>query len=357
MITRELSRLSPVELYTQPLHPELVADELEYLHFRSLLPAGADPMNPPLGHAVDSPVLQGIPAVRVHFRPDLHGPFNAGYTFFEEHLPRDLSETAFGKFDHIVAGCKSVSVILQGIEPRTFNPVSNQKHYFRDRFVVFSGGKLEYRKGQDLAIIAFRALQQRHPKDVMLINAWSNPWSWSASTIAASRHIRVPTLSGDHAQVVNQLLAHNGVDVSGGNVISLGPKPNPLMAGIYKNTDVGLFLSRCEGGTNLVMMEYMACGKAPIASFHTGHADMLSDDNSLPLRTQKPEPVYNPQNVETAVWYEPELDEVVEKLEWAYQNRDALRTLGERAGQDLSKLTWSSTAEQFHRLLTSSQSL
>ena len=41
----------------------------------------------------------------------------------------------------------------------------------------------------------------------MLINAWSNPWNWSANTIGASKHIRVPNLSGDHAQVINQLLA------------------------------------------------------------------------------------------------------------------------------------------------------
>ena len=50
MITRELSKLSPVELYTQQLHVTLVADELEYQFLASLLPPGTDPatQNPPM---------------------------------------------------------------------------------------------------------------------------------------------------------------------------------------------------------------------------------------------------------------------------------------------------------------------
>src|SRR2546430_753094 len=148
MITHELSKLDRVELYTQALQRELVLDEFEYLHLRSLLAPGTDPMNPPPGHAVDGPVLQGIPGVRVHFRPDLRGMFNVGYTFFEEDLPKNLAETALGKFDHVVAGSSwcaqklrdaafgSVSVILQGVDPRIFNPLRNEKDYFRDCFVV-----------------------------------------------------------------------------------------------------------------------------------------------------------------------------------------------------------------------------
>ena len=41
--------------------------------------------------------------------------------------------------------------------------------------MVFSGGKFELRKGQDVVIRAYRVLEDRHP-DVMLVNAWFNPW-------------------------------------------------------------------------------------------------------------------------------------------------------------------------------------
>jgi hypothetical protein len=39
--------------------------------------------------------------------------------------------------------------------------------------VVFSGGKLEHRKGQDLVIRAFVRFVQRHP-DAVLVTAWGS---------------------------------------------------------------------------------------------------------------------------------------------------------------------------------------
>jgi glycosyltransferase involved in cell wall biosynthesis len=359
MITRELANLTPVEFYTQQFHASLVADAFEERLLLSLMPPGIDPANPPEGHAVDAPVLRGIPSMTVSFRPALRGTFNVGYTFFESDVPAE--GTIFGEFDHVVAGStwcadrlraaglKSVSAILQGVDPRYFNTHLNEKPFLRDRFVIFSGGKLEFRKGQDLVIAAFRVLQQRH-KDVLLVNAWNNPWSWSANTIAASPHIKVPALSGDYAQVINQLLAHNGIDVA--DVISLGPRPNALMAEVYKNTDIGVFPNRCEGGTNLVLCEYMACGKPAIASFNTGHCDIINDENAIPVRSMKPFEVRDEKQTHLGHWYEPSLDELIEKLEWAYQNRDALEPLADRAAEDLAKLTWSDTARRFYELLT-----
>ena len=43
----------------------------------------------------------------------------------------------------------------------------------RGRFVVFSGGKLEHRKGQDVAVAAFRDFQKTHPQlRPLLVTAW-----------------------------------------------------------------------------------------------------------------------------------------------------------------------------------------
>ena len=56
------------------------------------------------------------------------------------------------------------------------------------------------------------------------------------------------------------------------------------MPQVYQNTDVGIFPSRCEAGTNLVMMEYMACGKPAIATVGTGLTVRLT----VPLPTQVP---------------------------------------------------------------------
>ena len=101
------------------------------------------------------------------------------------------------------------------------------------------------------------------------------------------------------------------------------------------------------------MMEYMACGKPVVAAVSTGHADVLTDENSIPVKTNRPFPVMrNGQQV--AQWFEPSLEEMIEKLEWAYQNRDGLKAIGNKAAEDLSKMTWAETARQFHKVLTRS---
>ena len=93
----------------------------------------------------------------------------------------------------------------------------------------------------------------------------------------ASPHLRWPAMTGKYGEAMTRLLAENGLDVS--RVITLGPRPNALLARIYRNTDVGLFPNRCEGGTNLVLMEYMACGKPVVAVDATGHRDVVREEH------------------------------------------------------------------------------
>src|SRR5207253_2111241 len=109
----------------------------------------------------------------------------------------------------------------------------NEKEYFKDAFVVFSGGKFEFRKGQDLVIRAFKVLQDRHA-DVVLVNAWHNFWSFSVQTMIASKHIRFRSNGGDFGSMIQCVLADNGVDLA--RVVTLGPRSNLSMARIYRNT-------------------------------------------------------------------------------------------------------------------------
>jgi hypothetical protein len=51
-------------------------------------------------------------------------------------------------------GLTNVRTIIQGIDPTLFHPAPRQG-LLADRFLVFSGGKLERRKGQDIMIAAF----------------------------------------------------------------------------------------------------------------------------------------------------------------------------------------------------------
>jgi glycosyltransferase involved in cell wall biosynthesis len=97
-------------------------------------------------------------------------------------------------------------------------------------------------------------------------------------------------------------------------------------------------------------MEYMACGKPAIASYSSGHRDVISDRNSLPLRSLRP--ISISQNGQPmAVWDDPQLDELIARLDWAYHHRDGLREIGMEAGASMADLTWERTARQFYEVL------
>jgi glycosyltransferase involved in cell wall biosynthesis len=310
---------------------------------------------------VDVPVLQNIldkslrPAL-----PSFRGSWNVGYTFFEDNvLHPSFIENGQRFYDVVVTGslwCEevlrgygmtNVATIIQGIDPTIFNPSHARKEYLQDRFVIFSGGKFELRKGQDLVIRAFKVMQDRYP-DVMLVNSWYNHWATSMQTMTASPHIRFVPQSGDYNALMERTFVENGIDPA--RVITLPPLPNIMMTRIYRNTDIGVFPNRCEGGTNLVLMEYMACGKPAIASYSSGHRDVISDRNSLPLRSLRPISISH-SGQPMAVWDDPQLDELIARLDWAYHHRDDLRDIGMEAGTSMADLTWERTARQFYEVL------
>jgi len=364
-ITQELAQLSQVKLLTDPFTPDSVGDELDY---DSLIRVAASPAEMaglascPPGTRLDGPLLVTIQDMELNPIPlaaNLSGTRTVGYTFFENsRVPPGVLEKA-RRYDHIAAGSttcaerlkaaglSAVSTVIQGVDPTIFEPTIVERRYFRDQFVVFSGGKLELRKGQDVVLRAVQHLQQKY-RDVLLIAAWNNPWPATARSLELSRLVRFAPTTSDPVKMVQEFLTSNGFDTQ--RAIVLPPRPNTSMARIYKQTDVGLFPNRCEGGTNLVLMEYMACGKPAIASFSTGHKDILTAENSIPLR--RGQPVAFQQGGEVvALWDEPNLDETIAALEFAYANRERLAPLAERAGRDLQGFTWRHTAGSFLKLL------
>lgn len=371
-VAREMARLAPgqVRLITQPFTPDSVGDELVYRELAALQPTAADIGAPRQVNGItmlDAPLLTC--AVDKEFNslsPNLRGTRTIGHAVFEENFikPEWLAK-ARQNFDFIATastwctrvledlGEKGVKTVIQGIDPRLFFALPGQlaeaaREYLEHNFVIFSGGKFEYRKAQDVVIRAVKILQDRHP-DVVLVNAWFNPWQSSFDSMKSSPHLSWPNASGQYAEIMGKLLSHNGLDLS--RVIILGPRTNALMARIYRNSDIGLFPNRCEGGTNLVMMEYMACGKPVVATAACGHADIIRPENAFVISTPT-EAIYNSPNGPLARWPEPSLEDTVAKLEEAYQNRAALRAKGEQAGRDMKEFTWGHTAQKFLQLLT-----
>ncbi len=362
-LVREISNIRKVKYVTEDFTSQDIGDEFEYHFLKNRLVDRREAVDIMSGvtKQINSPILQAIGnQALLPWGPKIQGTFKAGYTFFEENiLSPEYIQNGKENFDLIITGStwcenvlknhglENVTTVIQGIDQQLFNPFNSEKEIYRDNFLVFSGGKFEIRKGQDIVIRAYKVLQDRH-KDVILVNSWFNMWSESLKTMSASPYITFNFTSNDYITGMNQSLTDNGIDVR--RVITILPRPNALMAKIYKNTDIGLFPNRCEGGTNLVLMEYMACGKPVIASSSSGHKDIINRNNALVIEKMKPITIKRSER-KIAEWDDPDLDETVERLEWAYQHREALRSYGLRAGDDLKHLTWKRSAEKFVEII------
>jgi len=178
------------------------------------------------------------------------------------------------------------------------------------------------------------------------VASWFNPWPVYMQSMSLSPHIKF-SLGQDFPATMAAVLAAAGIPKD--KVILLPPLPHFEMARVYKNSDVGLFPNRCEGGTNLVLMEYMACGKPAIASNSTGHRDVAGPYNTLLLERMRPLHLQGSQG-QTTVWDDPDLEELTEKLLWAYDHPAETAAIGQVAGRDMEAFTWEAAAKRFYQI-------
>ncbi len=294
--------------------------------------------------ALQVPMLHAIQGVnllplRLNWWSDTR---NVGYAFIEDSIKvQRYAMNATRYFDHVVAGstwCQQIlkeagvidtSVIIQGVGPEYFEVGPRPDD---GKFIVFSGGKCEFRKGQDIVAKAMKVMMDRH-KDVYLMAAWNNPWQ-----------------CGGYKDI---LLAIEAQGLPADRV--LGPRfsmiANKYMLTLYAGCDVGLFPNRCEAGNNMVMCEFMACGKPVIATYATGHKDVLLEGDNLNLVESKPLLVNGPDGKPSAIWVEPNLDEVIANLELAYSIR-GMNTMGAIHRERMRQFTWEACAKQFYDILT-----
>jgi glycosyltransferase involved in cell wall biosynthesis len=314
---------------------------------------------------VDAPLLQAIRGVdMMPVRPNLWSSVrNVGLAFVENNVQvRDYIPNAKRYFDTVIAGsswCETVlrdaglcstGVIIQGIDHATFKPCERTR--WRDTFNVFIGGKAEARKGTDIAIRAVAALMEKH-SDVRVAAVIHNPWPQTLCSLAQSSLIKCDwnLLTGDQHAFLLHMLTANGIPVEKILPIAQPVQSRDEMATILGNCDVGCFPNRCEGGTNLVLMEAMACGLPCVASSGTGHTDVVSPSSPFTLERYVDTPIYeNGQQV--ASWPEPDLDEVVGSLECAYSHRGLARAFGLQDCQRMQQFTWEAAAKKFYEELT-----
>jgi tetratricopeptide (TPR) repeat protein/glycosyltransferase involved in cell wall biosynthesis len=288
--------------------------------------------------------------------PRFEGGATIGITFFENpNLPEESIRKS-RELPLIVAGSSwneqilremhgltNVRTIIQGVDTGLFYPVpeGTGSTLLPGRFVVFGGGKLEHRKGQDLVIEAFRAFHSRHP-EAFLLTAWHNHWSHVPGmrkqfAFRSSHYVTdLPTSPDLNPWLAQYLPADSFHDV--------GSVSNPLIPPLLRDVDVAVLPSRCEGGTNLVAMECMATGVPVILSANTGHLDLTGPDRCYTLNRQGP--VHDPDGVLLPGWGESSVDEIVERLEEVWQNREEARRRGLNGHRFLSRISWHQQCER-----------
>jgi glycosyltransferase involved in cell wall biosynthesis len=231
-------------------------------------------------------------------------------------------------------GISNPHVILQGVDTSLFFP-GPRTELWGNQFLIFSGGKLEYRKGQDLVIAAVRAFRQRHPETI-LVFAWHNAWPLTITELPVGGIVNdLPPVHSDGRIEIAPWLRRYGVDL----FLDLGSPLNWQMPTMLRDMDVAIFPSRAEGATNFAAMECLACGIPTILSANSGHLDIISDEICYPLRSQKPaRPTGFFPDVDG--WGESSVDEIVETLEGVYQNREKARRRAAAGVEAMRKISW-----------------
>lgn len=279
------------------------------------------------------------------------GTPNVGVVFFENTNLGLGAIARAAEYDAIIAGSTwnrqvldahgiaNVQSVHQGVDPAIFHPApSVGVGPFRDRYVVFSGGKLEYRKGQDIVVAAFKAFHARHP-DALLAVAWQNIYPpETLSSLERRGHVEgAPSVDERGFLDISEWLHRNGLPE--GSFLDLGSFSNHMAGQILREVDVAVFPNRCEGGTNLVAMECMACGVPAILSANTGHLDLIGEDHCFALNSQS---AVEPPSLAVGVdgWGESDVEEIVDRLESAYADRAEAERVGQAGAEFMRDWTW-----------------
>lgn len=304
----------------------------------------------------DFPVLH---ALRNGFEPPLddqvaRGTRNIGLLAFEDTEIEAAAVARAQTYDLMVfssdwnrriaaaRGIENSYVLYQGADRALFHPRAHAERY-PGRFVVFSGGKLEFRKAQDVVIAAFRVFRRRHP-DALLMLAWGNQWAGVLRTIARSPYVDgAPDIGPDGTLMVAPWLVRNGLPED--SFIDLGMPPNRAMPEHLASADIALFPNRCEPATNLVAQEAMAVGVPAILAPNTGQAE-IAGAHAMTLTRQTPVAPYDMYRG-TEGWAEPDLDETIEALETAYRDHALRARLGSAGSEFVRRFDWSVQVPKF----------
>jgi glycosyltransferase involved in cell wall biosynthesis len=245
------------------------------------------------------------------------------------------------------AGFRHVHEWRRGVDVSRFAP-GPRTEIAPGRFVIFSAGRLDARKGQDLVIAAFRAFRAKHP-DALLVTAWQDPWPEQVVGFPGSPFVEgVPEVHGGALQIVPWLAANR---IPANSVVDLGLLHNPQLAILLRGVDVAVFPSRAEAEPHGAALECLATGVPTIIADNTGQHELAQAPYVWSLEATATPRSVPPGVTGTDGWGEARVEQIVALLEQIHAQQKAARLRAAAAVPDMARRSWAVQARQFVDLL------
>jgi len=245
------------------------------------------------------------------------------------------------------AGLDNVAPFPPGYDGRRFRPGAKQ-NLFPGRFVIFSGGRLDFRKGQDLVIAAVREFRKRHP-ETLLVHGWQHPWPECIVPFGAGALVEgLPRYVGGQL-LFAPWLATNGVPAD--SAVDIGMVANTILPDIVREAHVGLFPSRAEAEPSTAMLECMASGVPCIVARNTGHLELAREQIAYPLVEQSSVAPPLARVRGTEGWGTAGVDDIIAQLEQVFTNTSDARRRGVAAAREVASYSWHRHTAHFAELL------
>lgn len=224
---------------------------------------------------------------------------------------------------------KPVHTVPLGVDRSIFYQSNQQR---TDKYIFFTIGKLEYRKGHDLIVSCFnKAFTKEDNVELKLM-------------------INNPFLSQEVGQEWKNTYLKSNLNVSFQNSVNT----HADVANFINSCDCGIFISRAEGW-NLELLESMSCSKPVIATNYSGHTEFCDTYNSRLVEIKDTEPAYDKmggmwfrgQGNWAELCYDQE-EQIIEHMRYMYKNNIKYNEHGRITAE---KFTWNNSIKHIKRIL------
>ena len=326
--------------HSEELALALEARGVTLAHRPSPWPVAGTITHPALLAAAALPLPAGAPQVS-YDQADLfytaHPGYKIGYTMLEvDGLPADWvaacnamdevwTPSRWGAETFRAAGVRRpIYPMPLGYNPARFHPALPGRP-LRERYTFLSVFEWGERKAPELLLRAYSAAFG--PRDDVLLIVRTNNFDGDVDVARQIAALGLPRNGPPVALLLNHHL------------------PAAELGSLYRSADCFVLPTRGEGW-GMPILEAMACGLPAIATDWSGQTEFFDEQVGFPVRARALVPAEAKcEYYHGWRWAEPDFEQLVERMRYVYQHRDAARAVGVRAAEvAAARWTWGHAA-------------